>query len=119
MNTYAITLKFENNFQTLHATALEIDTATVNVHNYGIINGQNYLLAVKHHQLNTVLDVTRITPYQLIFFDDKQNFIGCSASLGKPEHLFSIQTTAKYILLVPFNVKIECQNLEKLSIKTV
>lgn len=58
MNTHAITLKFENNFQTLPVMVLEIDFTSAIVRNYGIINNETYLLSVKHQQLNTILDFT-------------------------------------------------------------
>lgn len=119
MNTHAITIKFENNYQTLPAKALEIDFSSAIVHNYGIINNQSYFLSVKHQQLNTILDLTGITAYQLIYFDENQNFSGASFSLGSQNHLFSIQTTAKHILMIPFEERINLEKLEEISIESM
>lgn len=116
MNTHEIILKFKNNIQTFSANAMEIDFTTAIIRNHGIIKDQTYLFSIKHQQLNTVLDLKEITPYQLVFFNDKKEFIGTSFSLGSIEHLFSIQTTAKHILLVPFKEKIELRNLIHFSV---
>ncbi len=116
MNTPEIILKFENNTQTVSINPIAIDFTTSIVRNHGIINNQAYLFSIKHEQLNTVLDLTEITPYQLIYFNDKKEFIGASFSLGIPEHLFSIQTTAKHILLVPYKEKIELDKLLNFSV---
>ncbi|MDO8315984.1 MAG: hypothetical protein Q7T12_00480 [Flavobacterium sp.] len=105
MNTYSITLKFENEIQTLKAIALSKNHSTTVVRNYEIDLEQTYFISVVHTESNSVLDLTGITPFQLIFFDSNQNFAGASFSTGEPNHLFTIQTTAKYILIIPFKEK--------------
>ncbi|QKJ64974.1 hypothetical protein [Flavobacterium sp. M31R6] len=115
MNTSEIILKFENNIQTLSINLIAIDFTTTIVRNHGIINNQSHLFSIKHEQLNTVLDLTEITPFQLIYFNENKEFIGGSFSLGSPEHLFSIQTTAKHILLIPYKEKIELDKLLNFS----
>jgi hypothetical protein len=116
MSTPKIILKFENNIQTVSISPIAIDFTTSIVRNHGIINNRAYLFSIKHEQLNTVLDLTQITPFQLIYFNEDKEFIGASFSLGIPEHLFSIQTTAKHILLVPYKEKIELDNLLNFSV---
>jgi hypothetical protein len=111
MNNYGVTLKFENHFQTNNVLALELKQPTTIVQNLEIVQDQQYLLSATHQALNSVLDLTGITPYQLVFFDEKQEFTGASFSLGTPEQLFSIQTTARFILLIPFTQALNLQSL--------
>jgi hypothetical protein len=92
--------------------ALELKQPTTIVQNLEIVQGQQYLFSATHQALNSVLDLAGICPYQLVFFDKKQEFTSASFSLGNPEQLFSIQTTARFILLVPFTQIINLQSLQ-------
>ena len=116
MNIYSITLKFENEIQTLKAIALSKNQSTTVVRNYEIDLEQTYFISVVHNELNSSLDLTGITPFQLIFFDSNQNFVGASFSTGEPNHLFTIQTTAKHILLIPLKDKVNLSGLELIEI---
>ncbi len=116
MNNYAISLKFENEVQTINAISLTKNHPTTVIKNYEVDLKQTYLISVKHQELNSFLDLTGITPFQLIFFDSNQNFAGASFSTGKPNHLFTIQTTAKYILKIPFKRRKDLVGLERYEI---
>lgn len=113
MNNYPITLKFEKETQTINAIALSKNNPTTIVKSYEIDLEQTYLISIVHTELNSFLDLTGITPFQLIFFDDNQNFAGASFSTGEQNHLFTIQTTAKHILLIPFKDKVNLIGLER------
>lgn len=125
MNTHVITLKFEKETQTINAIALPKNHSTTVIKDYVIDLKQTYLISVAHNELNSFLDLKGITPYQLVYFDRERNFTGASFSTGEQNHLFTIQTTAKYILLIPFKEKKELVGLEgfyidsELSNKTV
>ncbi|MBG6187098.1 hypothetical protein [Flavobacterium sp. CAN_S2] len=116
MNNYSITLKFENEAQTIYAIALSKNHSTTVVRNNEIDLEQTYFISVVHTELNSFLDLTGITPFQLIFFDSNLNFAGASFSTGNPNHLFTIQTTAKFILLIPFREKKKLNGLERFYI---
>ncbi len=116
MNTYSITLKFENKAQGFNAIALSKNQSTTVVRNNEIDLEQTYFISVVHNELNSFMDLTGITPFQLIFFDSNQNFAGASFSTGKQNHLFTIQTTAKHILLIPFKEKLDLVGLERFEI---
>lgn len=116
MNTYSITLKFEKETQTINAIALSKNHSTTVLRRLEIDLEQTYFISVVHTELNSFLDLTGITPYQLIFFDSNQNFAGASFSTGEPNHLFTIQTTATYILLIPFKDKKDLIRLNSFSI---
>ncbi len=113
MNTYSITLKFENEAQTFNAIAVSKNHSTIFVRNNDIDLDKTYVISVVHTELNSFLDLNGITPFQLIFFDSNQKFAGATFSTGKQNHLFMIQTTAKHILLIPFKDKVNLIGLER------
>lgn len=116
MNTYSITLKFENEAQTFNAIAVSKNHSTTVVRDNDIDLDKTYLISVVHTELNSFLDLTGVTPFQIIFFDNNQNFAGASFSIGELNHLFTIQTTAKHILLIPFKYKLNLIGLERIKI---
>ena len=59
------------------------------------------LIEVNHNQINTLLNLTGVQPYELLYFDVNKKFTGKSFSLFSDEAPFYIQTTAHYILLNP------------------
>ena len=116
MNTYFISLKFENKAQVINAIALSKNHSTTVVRNNDIDLGKTYLISVEHTELNSFLDLTGVTPFQILFFDNNQKFAGASNSIGELNHLFTIQTTAKHILLIPFKYKLNLIGLERIKI---
>lgn len=61
---------------------------------------------VTHGQLNTLLDLTNVTPYELWYFNEKNEFTGKSFSLQKGNAPFQIQTQARYIALIPSSTRL-------------
>jgi len=59
------------------------------------------LLQKQHKHLNTLLDLTRVAPYALLFFDEQREFISATFSLNHEEAPFAVQTRAAYVLLLP------------------
>lgn len=59
------------------------------------------LIEVNHNQINTLLNLTDVQPYELLYFDGNKKFQGKSFSLFSGKAPFHIQTTAHYILLNP------------------
>jgi hypothetical protein len=102
MNNYGVTLKFGNHFQTTNVLALKLKQPKTIAQNLEIVQGQQYLLLAAHLALNSLLYLTAITPYQLVFLDKKQKFTGASFSFSNPAKLFSIQGTLLFVLFVPF-----------------
>ena len=66
-----------------------------------ITQDQNpYLLHSTHQELTSLLDVTRVTPYEIWYFDENFQFTGKAISLHQGSGTFRIQTQAKWILLL-------------------
>ena len=66
------------------------------------------LFRLSHSKTTAQLNLTDVTPYLLLFFDEKLKFIGASCSVKSGEGSFTIQTQYKTILFVrmPNNIKL-------------
>ena len=66
------------------------------------------LIQFEHKQSTTILNVTDVSPYALLFFDDELSFKGATYSIKSGTGSFIIQTQYKNILFlrVPHNLKL-------------
>lgn len=79
----------------------EINDAVVVVKSLMAENPKILLVEIIHNQINTLLDLTNVSPYELWYFDQQQIFIAKSFSLQNGAAPFQIQTQARYIALIP------------------
>jgi len=85
----------------LPCQAIELNESLIVVKSLLAEKSKILLLEVKHNQINTLLDLTNVTPYELWYFDQDQLFTGKGFSLQNSGQLFQIQTQARYIVLIP------------------
>ena len=84
---------------------IEVNETTVLVKLLVQNQRKTLFLEVKHNQINTLLDLTGVYPYELWYFDHKKEFTGKSFSLQKGSTPFQIQTQSSFIALVQSNTK--------------
>ena len=58
------------------------------------------LLKIRHSKTNTIMDLTHVVPYGLLFFNEKLEFCAASYSLNKEGASYMLQTEYKTILFV-------------------
>lgn len=78
-----------------------------------VVKNPKYYIFLKSKSLKEGGD---LPPFKLFFFEGNKIFAGASFSTGEPNHLFTIQTTAKYILMIPFKDKVNLVGLERFEI---
>ncbi len=62
-----------------------------------------YFLLEKNHQvITTTINLTKVTPYILLQFNNKKEFTGATFSLNTQQSPFSIKALAEYFLLIPY-----------------
>ncbi|ESU19173.1 hypothetical protein FCR2A7T_25960 [Flavobacterium cauense R2A-7] len=85
----------------LYEETVNLQNASVDV--FSVIKNDTIriLISVNHNQINTLLNLTGVQPYELLYFDENKNFTGKAFSLFTGAAPFHIQTTAHYILLNP------------------
>lgn len=74
------------------------------------------LLRVNHNQRLTTLNLTDISPYILLFFDDELLFQGASYAIQNTSGAYSLKTEYRTILLIRTDLKINLKDLLKIII---
>jgi hypothetical protein len=106
MNTFFLNVSFNGTETiTLPTYCVEVNEVILLVNKLIQSSPKTFFFKIKHNQLNTLLDLTNCSPYELWYFDEKEKFTGKSFSLQNGNAPFQIQTQARYIALVPSRVK--------------
>lgn len=90
---------------TMPSYIIEVEDTFILVNKLIQQNPKTFFFKINHKQINTLLDLTNCSPYELWYFDEKEKFTGKSFSLQKGGAPFLIQTQARFIALVPLNIK--------------
>jgi hypothetical protein len=79
--------------------------------------GENPLfLEIEHKLLNTLIELSEVTPYVLLYFDDKEKFNGASFSLNASKSPFSISTQVKKILFLKYPISFQLEDVFSLTL---
>ena len=73
-------------------------------------------LEIEHRQTNTLLELTKVKPCVLLYFDESHLFTGASYSINEQESIFSISTQAKQILLLSYPISFELSEVSNLKL---
>jgi len=68
-------------------------------------------LEIEHQQINTLLELTKVSPFVLLYFDEKLEFTGASYSLNLYDSPFSISTQYKKILILHFPIDFRLEDV--------
>jgi len=120
MKTVFINLKEGNKSSSKTITINDIitlDESFVDMANYLNKDTAGTLVHFKHQQI-IQLNLTRVSPYILLFFDDNLNYEGATHSIFSGAGSFTIQTAYKYILFLKIPYDLKLNNIISLSIKT-
>lgn len=72
-------------------------------------------LEIEHQQINTLLELSKISPFVLLYFDEELIFIGAAFSLNGSQSPFGISTQAKKILLLHYPTDFVLEEVAKLK----
>lgn len=67
-------------------------------------NVEQYLLIKDHRHLNTIVHLTKLTPFVILQFDAQGKFSGATYSLDPNNSPFTFYSTASYFLLLHFPI---------------
>ena len=106
MKTFFLSISDDSSeTRTMPSYSIEVDVPTVLVKKLIKDSPQTFFFQINHQNINTLLDLTDCTSYELWYFDDKEKYTGKSFSLQKEGAQFFIQTQARFIALVPVGIK--------------
>lgn len=75
------------------------------------------LLVIEHDKINSVLELSKVAPFALLYFDDDLQFAGAAYSLDGSERSFGTGTAFKKILLLPYPIPFDLARVSHLVIK--
>jgi hypothetical protein len=73
-------------------------------------------LEIEHQQINTLLELSKVSPFVLLYFDDNLQFTGAAYSLNGFESPFGISTQAKKILLLHYPISFQLEEVSHLTL---
>ena len=103
--TFKITLK-DGNQIILDAVEKTTNETSIRVHEFFEHDTPCLMLSFEHDELNTLLDLTKTSPYTLLYFDDSNRYSAVAYSNNEEESPFFINTQFKRVLFVPSSLKI-------------
>ena len=93
-----------------------VDSTFIEVRLFSKGKEEAMLFRLSHTSINTFLNLTDVSPYAILFFDEKLKFKGASQSIKSCEGSFSIQTQYKTILFVRHPNRLKLNDLTKLCL---
>lgn len=95
---------------------ITIDSSFVDMSYYLNKDDFGALIKLEHHQMITSLNLTEVSPYLLLFFDDDLFFKGASYSIKNGNGNSTLQTQYKNILFLRLPHNIELNQINNLHI---
>lgn len=110
--TFQITLK-DNTKIILDAVEKTTNETSIRAHEFFEQDTPCLMLSFEHDELNTLLDLTKTSPYTLLYFDDRNIYAAAAYSNNEVESPIFINTQFKRVLFVPSSVKIVTSLMDK------
>jgi hypothetical protein len=113
-NLLQITLKGQATIQ-LEATVKKTTDTFLKVHEFqdGI---SPLFFEIEHQQINTLLELSKVSPFVLLYFGDELQFIGAAFSLNGSQSPFGVSTQAKKILLLHYPITFQLEEVAYLTL---
>jgi hypothetical protein len=74
------------------------------------------LLNIQHPKINSLLELSNVAPFVLLYFDDTNTFSGASYSLNGFKNQFGISIQAKKLLALPFPIAFKLEEVVSLTL---
>lgn len=111
-----ITLKDQTQI-TFEATVKNTTDTFIKVHEFQEA-GTPLLLNIQHPQINSLLELSKVAPFALLYFDDTNAFSGASYSLNSFKNQFGISIQAKKLLVLPFPISFKLEDVVSLTLNS-
>jgi hypothetical protein len=113
-NSLQITLKDQATIQ-LEAMVKKTTDTFLKVHE--LLDGKSPLfLEIEHQQINTLLELSKVSPFVLLYFSDDLQFTGAAFSLNGSQSPFGVSTQAKKILLLHYPITFTLEEVAYLTL---
>jgi hypothetical protein len=103
-------------------TIIELNAQSITMENEGFDANllQNsvqklFFLKKNHNSITTTINLTQVTPYVILQFNENNEFTGATFSLNEMLSPFSIKALAEYFLVLPYPLAFALQEVKSLS----
>ena len=114
-NNIDITLNNETTVTLIADSLIETNLAFLDMTSIINFKQKVLLLKIRHSKTNTIMNLTHVVPYVLLFFNEKFEFCGASYSLNKGGASYLLQTEYKTVLFVKHPNKLILSTVNNLS----
>ena len=115
--TLTIKLSGNNTVQHINVNFIfTIKSSFIDINKYLHENEESILIRNESNNNTTIIDLTNVTPYVLLFFDDDLYFKGASYSIKSGNGSYTIKTEYKNILFVRIPHSLKLNSINKLNI---
>lgn len=115
-NSLQITLKDQTS-KKVEALVKKTDDTFIKVHE--LQNGTSPLfIKIEHQQINTLLELSKVSPFVLLYFDDELQFTGAAYSLNGYDSPFGISTISKNILLLHYPIDFQLEKVVSITLNS-
>ena len=97
----------------IDSSLIVIEGTGVIVHELKLGDG-NQLFQIVHTNLNTLFHFSKYRDYQVLYFNKDKEFYGATYVINRGGD-YLIQTTAKWVMLIPIETKLNTDLLNKLE----
>lgn len=114
----SLQINFEN--QTcipFEALFVKSNSTFLNIENIFDISAPLYL-ELSHSKLNTLLELTRVSPIVILSFDDSLKFSSATFSLNSSDSPYCITTQSKRFLLLPYPIAFDLDKVLSLTLNS-
>ena len=108
-NSIQINLKNQATIK-IEATVTKTNDTFLKVHELHDVFSNLYL-EIEHCLINTVLDLSKVSPYLLLYFDDDLQFRGAVYSLDVSNSSFCVSTIYKKILFMHYPIDFQLEDV--------
>ena len=113
-NTIQINLKNQAAIK-IEATVKKTNDTFLKVHE--LLGASSHLyLEIEHCLINTVLDLSKVFPYLLLYFDDDLQFRGAAYSLNGSNSPFCVCTLYKKILFLHYPIDFPLKDVTRITL---
>jgi hypothetical protein len=112
----SLQINFENQTSMpFEALFVKSNSTFLNVENNFDISAPLYL-ELSHSKLNTLLELTRVSPIVILSFDDSFKFSSATFSLNPSDSTYCVTTQSKRFLLLPYPIAFHLEQVLSLTL---
>lgn len=112
----SVKLLYKSTFQKLAVKSMyTLESNFIDLNKYIKYDEEGFLIKIKNDSLTSMINLTNVNPFVILFFEENSKFKGASYSLNNVKGSYHIQTQYKTILFMKHPNTLNLKNIEHLS----